>query len=189
MTTKQQFVEWFNKYYEDRSWKNNLNIYDEQLAIVLQDFHYEVDCEMFDYYIEDISDTSYWGWTPYTHITLYSEALWHTVVVTDVEYSYEFEEPGEIYDLFEEWNKMCMEVKDKIENKYILVEHPQGTDDDTPWISVYRKLEDAKKRLEELYEQDKENFDTEEWKDEESYCLSRGDCEQISVYITKQKAF
>jgi hypothetical protein len=34
--------------------------------------------------------------------------------------------------LFEEWNEMCMEVKDKIENKYILVEHPQGTDDDTP---------------------------------------------------------
>lgn len=73
---------------------------------------------------------------------------------------------------------------------YVLVEYPQGTDDDTPWISVYRKLEDAKKRLEELYEQDKEHFDTEEWKDEESYCLSRDDYrEQISVYITKQKAF
>lgn len=84
---------------------------------------------------------------------------------------------------------MTKKLEDEMNSVYVLVEHPQGTDDDTPWISVYQKLEDAKKRLEELYEQDKENFDTEEWKDEESYCLSRGSCKQISVYITKQKAF
>lgn len=85
---------------------------------------------------------------------------------------------------------MTKELEDEMNSVYVLVEHPQGTDDDTPWISVYRKIEDAKKRLEELYEQDKENFDTEEWKDEESYCLSRQyDGQQISVYITKQKVF
>ena len=187
MTTKEQFIEWLNEYVKDRN-RDLHKLYNNYLASILEDFKYEVDGTMFDYYIEDISDTRYWDCT-YTHITWYSEALWKTVVVADIEYPYEFEEPWEIYDLFEEWDKMCMEVKDKIENKYILVEHPQGTDDDTPWISVYRKLEDAKKRLEELYEQDKENFDTEEWKDEESYCLSRGNCEQISEYIKKQKAF
>jgi hypothetical protein len=59
MTTKQQFVEWFNKYYEDRNWKDDHNIDDERLAIVLKDFKYEVDGEMFDYYIEYITDASY----------------------------------------------------------------------------------------------------------------------------------
>lgn len=116
MTTKQQFVEWLNEYAKDRS-RDLHNLYDNELASILEDFKYEVDCDMFDYYIEGITDIRYGDSEAYTYITWYSKALLHTILITDVEYSYEFEEPWEIYDLFEEWNKMCMEVKDMIEQK------------------------------------------------------------------------
>lgn len=120
MTTKQQFVEWVNEYAKDRS-RDLHKLYDNYLASILEDFKYEVDGEMFDYYIEGISDIRYGDSEAYTYITWYSKALWHTILITDVEYAYDFENPGEIFDLFEEWDKMCMEVKDKIENKDILI--------------------------------------------------------------------
>lgn len=116
MTTKQEFVEWFNEYKKDRG-RDLHKLYDNNLAGILEDFKYEVDCEMFDYYIEGITDIRYGDSEAYTYITWYSKELEHTILITDVECSYEFEEPGEIYDLFEEWNKMCMEVKDKLKQK------------------------------------------------------------------------
>lgn len=116
MTTKQEFIEWFNEYKKDRS-RDLHKLYDNYLASILEDFKYEVDCSMFDYYIECISDIRYEGSEAYTYITRYSKELEHTILITDVECSYEFEEPWEIYDLFEEWNKMCMEVKDKLKQK------------------------------------------------------------------------
>ena len=187
-TTREQFIERASKYLEERG-RALSNIYNERLSSILMDFKYEVNGGMFDYDIEDITPDA-WRWDTYTNVTWYCEKIHKTIVIAEVEYNYIFDEVWEIYDLFMEWNKMIKELEDEMNSVYVLVEHPQGTDDDTPWISVYRKLEDAKKRLEELYEQDKESFDTEEWKDEESYCLSRDGCrEQISVYITKQKAF
>lgn len=113
MTTKQEFVDWLNEYAKDRS-RDYHKLYDHHLASILEDFKYDVDCEMFDYYIEGVSDIRYGDSEAYTYITWYSKVLEHTILITDVECSYEFEEPGEIYDLFMEWNKMCMEVKDKI---------------------------------------------------------------------------
>lgn len=111
-TTREEFIERASKYLEERE-RDISKMYNERLSTILTDFKYEVDGTMFDYYIEDITSDA-WRWDTCTNITWFCKKIDKIIVITEVEYSYSFDEVWEIYDLFMEWNKMCMEVKDEI---------------------------------------------------------------------------